>query len=73
MMSTQPDMIQQFAQHLKQRFEAQGHERVRVYADAWASLNGRPRQRLIDPAVDLGGVPWSLAPKGWILPLQNSS
>jgi hypothetical protein len=73
MMSTQPDMIQQFARHLKQTFAAQGHDRVRVYADAWASLNGRPRRRLIDPAVDLAGAPWSLAPKTWILPLQNSS
>jgi hypothetical protein len=73
MMSTQPDMIQQFARHLQQTFIAQGHDRVRVYADAWASLNGRPRQRLIDPEVDLASVPWSLAPKAWILPLQNST
>jgi hypothetical protein len=73
MMSTQPDMIQQFARHLQQTFIARGHTRVRVYADAWASLNGRPRQRLIDPSVDLASVPWSLAPKTWILPLQNSS
>jgi hypothetical protein len=73
MMSTQPDMIQQFARHLRRTFQAQGHERVRVYADAWASLNGRPRQRLIDPGVDLASEPWSLGPKRWILPLQNSS
>jgi vitamin K-dependent gamma-carboxylase len=73
MMSTQPDMIQQFARHLQRTFQAQGHERVRVYADAWASLNGRPRQRLIDPGVDLASEPWSLRPKRWILPLQNSS
>jgi len=73
MMSTQPDMIQQFAQHLKQTFVARGHDRVRVYADAWASLNGRRRQRLIDPAVDIGSAPWSLAAKDWILPLQNSN
>lgn len=73
MMSTQPDMIQQFARHLQQTFQAQGHQRVRVYAEAWASLNGRPRQRLIDPGVDLANEPWSLWPKRWILPLQNSS
>jgi hypothetical protein len=73
MMSTQPDMIQQFARHLQQTFEAQGHERVRVYAEAWASLNGRPRQRLIDPSVDLASQPWSPWPKRWIVPLQNSS
>jgi vitamin K-dependent gamma-carboxylase len=73
MMTTQPDMILEFAHYLRQRFVGEGHERVRVYADAWASLNGRPRQRLIDPAVDLGSEPWTLWPKPWILPLQNSS
>lgn len=73
MMSTQPDMIQEFARHLRQTFEAEGHARVRVYADAWASLNGRPRQRLIDPSVDLASEPPSLWPKPWIVPLQNSS
>jgi hypothetical protein len=73
MMTTQPDMIQQYARALKDRFVSEGHAHVRVYAEAWASLNGRPRQRLIDPSVDLASVPWSLAPKSWILPLQNSS
>jgi hypothetical protein len=73
MMSTQPDMIQEYARALQQSYAAQGYEHVRVYADAWVSLNGRPRQRLIDPNVDLASVPWSLAPKVWILPLQNSS
>jgi vitamin K-dependent gamma-carboxylase len=71
MMSTQPDMIQQYAQHLARTFEARGYTRVRVYADAWASLNGRPRQRLIDPAVDLAAAPRSLADKSWILPLET--
>jgi vitamin K-dependent gamma-carboxylase len=73
MMSTQPDMIQEFARSLRQTFLANGYDRVRVYADAWVSMNGRPRQRLIDPRVDLAGAPWSLAPSSWILPLQNSS
>jgi vitamin K-dependent gamma-carboxylase len=73
MMTTQPDMIQEFARYLQQRFIAAGHQRVRVYAEAWASLNGRPRQRLIDPAVDLASAPQTLLPKPWILPLQNSS
>jgi vitamin K-dependent gamma-carboxylase len=73
MMSTQPDMIQQFARSLRESFVAKGYDRVRVYADAWVSMNGHPRQRLIDPRVDLAGAPWSLAPSPWILPLQNSS
>ncbi len=73
MMSTQPDMIQQYARHLRQSFVSQGHQRVRVYADAWASLNGRPRQRLIDPDVDLASAPWSLGQKPWILPLHSKA
>jgi vitamin K-dependent gamma-carboxylase len=70
MMATQPDMIQQYARHLRRTFAARGHTRVRVYADAWVSMNGRPRQRLIDPNVDLAGAPDTLAPKSWILPLS---
>jgi vitamin K-dependent gamma-carboxylase len=73
MMTTQPDMIQEYARALKDRFVHEGYDRVRVYAEAWASLNGRPRQRLVDPSVDLASVPWSLSPKSWIVPLQKSS
>lgn len=69
MMSTQPDMIQEYAQHLAKTFDADGHTTVRVYADAWASLNGRPRQRLIDPDVDLASAPRTLRANAWILPL----
>lgn len=69
MMSTQPDMIQEYAQHLARTFSAKGHSRVRVYADAWASLNGRSRRRLIDPDVDLASAPRTLRAKAWILPL----
>lgn len=57
MMSTAPDMIHEYALHLADRFRRAGHHDVRVYADAWAALNGRPSQRLIDPTVDLAAVP----------------
>ena len=62
---TQPDLIAQYARHLAERFPG-----ARVYADAWASLNGRPAQRLIDPAVDLA-VPEAALPSGWIVPLAG--
>jgi vitamin K-dependent gamma-carboxylase len=71
MMSTQPDMILEYAQHVGRRYQAQGWREVRVYASAWAALNGRPRQRLIDPSVDLMREPRSLAPKAWIVPLAE--
>jgi len=71
MMSTQPDMILSFAHHLKSEWNAKGHPDVSVYADAWASLNGRPRQRLIDPQVDLGRRNEGWGHKTWIVPLAD--
>jgi vitamin K-dependent gamma-carboxylase len=71
MMATQPDMIHEFALHLARRYEANGHGRVRVYAQAWAALNGRPSQRFIDPTVDLAAEKRSLLPKRFIVPLES--
>jgi len=68
MMSTQPDMIQDYAHHLAARWRARGYPEVAVRADAWVSLNGHPSRRIIDPDADLAAAPRSLAPKPWILP-----
>jgi len=68
-MATQPDMIADYARHLRARYEAEGYRDVRVFADAWVSFNGRRSQRFIDQGVDLGSVPRSFAAKPWILPL----
>ena len=68
MMQTQPDLILAYAHHLRNRFERDGHGRVEVRVDAWVSLNGRPRARLIDPEVDLAAQSDGFADKGWILP-----
>ncbi len=67
-MSAQPDLIAQLARHVRDDFAARGLGPVQVYADAWASLNGRRRQRLIAPDVDLAQVSTGLAPASWILP-----
>jgi hypothetical protein len=72
-MATQPDMIADYARHLRDRFEARGLTDVRVYADAWVSFNGRRSQRLVDPTVDLAAVERSFAPKSWILPLAQAN
>jgi vitamin K-dependent gamma-carboxylase len=71
MMSTQPDMIHVYAHDLARRYEAAGHGRVRVHAHAWAALNGRASQRLIDPNVDLAAEARTLLPKRFIVPLQS--
>ncbi|HEY8430618.1 MAG TPA: HTTM domain-containing protein, partial [Sandaracinaceae bacterium] len=66
--ATQPDLILQLAHRIAADLRAQGHRQVEVRADAWASLNGRPSARLIDPDVDLARVEDGLAPATWILP-----
>jgi hypothetical protein len=63
MMATQPDLILQYAHHVARRFGPG----VEVRADAWASLNGRPSERLVDPNVDLAQEVDTLAPKRWIM------
>ena len=73
MMSTQPDMILSFAHHLQEEWSEKGYPDVSVYADAWASLNGRRRQRLIDPEVDLTQEREGWKHKDWIVPLQDSA
>lgn len=67
-MSGQPDLILQLAHLIADDFRARGHGDVEVRVDAWASLNGRPPARLIDPDVDLARVEDGLGPATWILP-----
>jgi vitamin K-dependent gamma-carboxylase len=68
MMATVPDMVVQAAGMVRDDFARRGHPGVVVTAEAFASLNGHPARRLIDPAVDLGRERDSLAPKPWITP-----
>lgn len=72
-MVTQPDLMHAFAHELARRERAAGHPDVRVYADAWVSLNGRPARRIIDPTIDLAAEPRaSFAPARYILPLTEA-
>ncbi|MCA9582519.1 MAG: HTTM domain-containing protein, partial [Myxococcales bacterium] len=69
--SFQPDMIHGYALHLSDRFTRSLGSPVRVFADAWVAMNGRPARRLVDPTVDLARVPRSLRRQDWIMPLEN--
>jgi hypothetical protein len=66
-MATEPDLIHQAARAIAADERSRGHD-VEVRVDAWASLNGRPAQRLIDPDVDLAAEPLDVWPDDWILP-----
>lgn len=65
-MATRPEMILQFAHHLADHLRAQGRDNLEIHVVAWTSLNGRRRQLLIDPDVDLAAARPSLWPAPWI-------
>jgi len=69
-MSTHPDMILAFAHHVADLERRRGRD-VEIRARVPISLNGRPYQLLLDPAVDLAAVRDSLRPASWILPLET--
>lgn len=67
-----PDIIWQFAQHLKQDFAKKGQD-VAVYVNCKISVNGKPLQRLTDPNVDIASMPWEpLKHSSWILPSKTN-
>ncbi len=71
-MAGRPDMIWQYAQRLKARYDAEGEADTEIYAVSRASLNGRKMVPLIDPAVDLAMAEWShLSHNEWVLTLTE--
>lgn len=66
--STKPDVIWQFAQHLKKDFSKKGMD-VQVFVNARVKVNSGKMTPLIDPKVDLASVKWHpLKHSDWILP-----
>jgi vitamin K-dependent gamma-carboxylase len=56
-LATHPDMIWQFARHIKNVYAKKGID-IAVYADARVSLNGRNTKPFTDKEVDLTTVKW---------------
>jgi hypothetical protein len=70
-MATRPHMILQFAHAVAADLRAEGRTNFSIHARAWAALNGRDWQLLIDPAVDLASQPRDIWYKPWVLPLET--
>lgn len=68
MMAPQPDMILELAHIVAADFERRGVRDPIVTVDAFVSLNGHRRARLVDPTVDLARERDGLGNKSWILP-----
>lgn len=72
MMSTQPDMILQFAHYLEDEYQKQGINDVKITAESYVTLNGRRSQPMIDSDVDLTEQERGFAHKDWILPFNEN-
>jgi len=69
--TTKPDVIWQFAQHLKQDFAKQGIK-VNVFVKSYVSVNGKPSRQLIDSKVDIANEEWHhFRHHDWILPSRK--
>ena len=66
-MSTQPDLILQYAQILEKEFKSIGVSNPVVTADIFVALNGRRGKRYIDNTIDLSELQDSWSHKDWIL------
>ncbi len=71
MMSTQPDMILQYAHILRDHYKKLGFQSPQVYIDSYVALNGRRGRVMVDPNTDLAQQEESFQPKTWILPLND--
>ena len=67
-----PDLIRQFALILAKEGRQRGLGKVKVFAHADCSLNGRLETPLINSAVDLATTPWTFGHADWILPKPTS-
>lgn len=65
-MQNRPDMVFQFAQYLDRVHKRKGYKDVAVRAEVYSCLNGRKRQLMIDPNVDLTSFEKHSFPAPWI-------
>lgn len=71
MMSTQPDMILQYAHILRDHYAKLGFRSPQVFVDSYVALNGRSGKVFINPNTDLAKIKESFEAKFWILPLND--
>lgn len=71
MMSTQPDMILQYAHFLGDHFASQGHQNLEVYVESYVALNGEVSKPFIDPKRNLLEIEEGFRHKEWILPWKK--
>jgi hypothetical protein len=71
-MATQPDLMLEYAQFLKQHFESQGHQHLEIYVESYVAINGRRSQTYINPQVNLLEYKDNFEHKNWIEPFNDT-
>ena len=71
MVSTQPDMLLQYAHILRDYYAKNGFAKPRVYVDSYVALNGRLGKPIVFPDTDLAKETDSFLPKLWIIPFKD--
>jgi vitamin K-dependent gamma-carboxylase len=65
---SKPDMIWQFAQHLKKQYQKNGVYDLEIYVESQVSINGGEMRPYIDSEVDLANVKWNyFGHQAWLL------
>jgi len=71
-MAGNPDLIVQFAHYLRDYYhDEENYDSPEVYAENQVSLNGRQRQAMIPPDLDLGQVKRDISAYSWLIPLED--
>ncbi len=68
--AVRPELAVATAHLIADDFAGLGHDDVIVQADSWVSFNGRQRQRMIDPQVDLASLGRRAQASTFVLPLD---
>jgi hypothetical protein len=71
MMSTQADMLLQYAHILSKHYAQLGFIKPEVYVDSYVALNGRLGKPLVSNQTNLAKEIDSFKPKTWIQPLND--
>jgi len=72
MMSTQPDMILQYAHYLKDVYTKKGIKDPIITTECYVTLNGSGSMLYVDSTIDLSKEKESLLSKKWILPFHQN-
>lgn len=71
MLSTQFDMILEYAHVIEGRFADAGYDDIEVFAESFIAMNGHPNQRAIDPDFDLTSIRINSLDRSWVLPRER--